>query len=194
MTEILIAFAQNIGAGFAVVAFIIVGGIWAVIKLRDLSKAYKAHDSKICEIEPEIKNINSKLSEIDGSVKTILAIGITGGSQLAQAHSPVRLNDKGIEISKELEAEKIFNKYKNTLINEVENKKPLTAYDIQITSFAIAATILPKLLEQVELEKMKNVAFQKGQILEQMWVIFGIYLRDSVLELRNIPLSDCDKK
>lgn len=192
--------ANNIGVGFAVTLIILVLAIWGFIKVRDAQIKCIDHDNQIKGMVPEIKDIhnkiaetNTKVSEIGGSVKAIMNM-LGQSTPLAVSHSPVTLNDKGLEIAKELDAESIFNKYSERLVNLVLEQGPITAYDIQTVSFNIAATKLLNMMELSEIEKMKNLAFVKGHILEHLWIIFGIYLRNKVLEIRGIPISEIDNR
>ncbi|MBQ7608854.1 MAG: hypothetical protein IJU76_12945 [Desulfovibrionaceae bacterium] len=52
---------------------------------------------------------------------------------------------------------------------------------------------MPEILSATEIEALKKVAFDYGIILDDMWIIFGILLRDKTLAERNIPVIEVDR-
>lgn len=53
---------------------------------------------------------------------------------------------------------------------------------------------MPNLLTDEEMEMIKDEAFKQGVSLDDILFIFGIILRDQILEKRSLSIEDIDKK
>ena len=49
------------------------------------------------------------------------------------------------------------------------------------------------MLDSGELNTVKEVAFQKGILAEDVMMVFGVMLRDSILASRGIAVADVDQ-
>lgn len=104
---------------------------------------------------------------------------------------PLVINDDGKKIAELINAGQTFKNHKEKLIALVEKKlaekKTANPYDIQEQSFFTAAIDMQSMLSDVEIKKIKNVAFSRGEKIAQiMGSIFGIYLRDAILDSKGI--------
>lgn len=100
-----------------------------------------------------------------------------------------------MEVSEKIKANEIFARYAGSLSDEITAQCPAesTAYDIQAAAFKIAKKRMPEILSATEIEALKKVAFDYSIILDDMWIIFGILLRDKTLAERNIPVIEVDR-
>ena len=57
----------------------------------------------------------------------------------------------------------------------------------------VAKEKLLPLLNESELNAIKDEAFARGLLVEDVMSIFGVLLRNSVLHQKNIPIADVDK-
>jgi hypothetical protein len=57
----------------------------------------------------------------------------------------------------------------------------------------IAKQDFQNLLSADCLNKIKTEAYNRGILVEDMYTIFGIYLRDYILKSHNMPVADVDK-
>ena len=111
---------------------------------------------------------------------------------ILRSESPLNLTGKGKEISDEIQAPKIFNKYLEELTSKFDENN-LNAYDIQARSFKIINQYFKEIILEDELEILKNKAYNEGILLDDILSIFGILLRDKILKDKNIPVEDIDK-
>lgn len=152
------------------------------------------------EWKAENKHHENRLSKIEDIHDTVVALKErvqmiyenTNPRAMTRSNSPVAITDKGLEVAEKVKARDIFDKYKHELIAEVEKANPNNAYDIQAVSFGVVKEYLVKRLSDGELKTLKDEAFYQGVILEDIMTIFGVYLRDAVLAIKGIPLSDVD--
>lgn len=117
----------------------------------------------------------------------------TNPKALMQSNSPLGLTPFGEGISLALEANKTFEKYAEKLVAEVEKMSPDNAYDIQKCSLEVARSKLLSMVEEKELAKIKQEAFDRGILAEDILNIFGLLLRNHVLNKKGIPLAEVDK-
>ena len=52
---------------------------------------------------------------------------------------------------------------------------------------------LLRLLNEEELIRIKNLAYQQGVLVEDFFGIFGVILRNHILQQKGIPISEIDK-
>lgn len=84
-------------------------------------------------------------------------------------------------------------KYYQSLKTLVDEAKPANAYDLQARAMDVARKELPARLTDSELLSIKDEAFQRGILEEDVLSVVGILLRNLLLKEKNIPVSDVDK-
>lgn len=146
----------------------------------------KYHEDRLCKIE----SIHETVVALKERVQMIYEN--TNPRAMTRSNSPVAITAKGEEVAEKVKARDIFDKYKHELIGEVDKAKPNNAYDIQTESFNVVKQYMVKRLSDEELKTLKDEAFYQGVILEDIMTIFGVYLRDAVLAMKGIPVSDVD--
>lgn len=109
-------------------------------------------------------------------------------NKLYESHSPVSLTAFGKEIASKVNAYAILDRCYPVLDKHMLEKCPLgtSAYDIQKESSAIIEKTLPPLLLSSEINVMKQVAFENGFPMEDIWSVFSIIFRDHTLETRGL--------
>ena len=111
---------------------------------------------------------------------------ITGlsGRQYTEASSPMSLNNRGKELSKEMDAAKIASRYRTKLVDKAkdENGGP---YQIQENCFDCAADEILKDLKEKDKKTYRHltdIAYNEGVQIEVLMRIVGLVLRDQVLQ------------
>lgn len=109
---------------------------------------------------------------------------------LAASSSPTSLTEKGREIASRIDADALVKKY----MGAFDGSKIENAYDIQQEARNWAGDELPKIMDDADLTKLKEVAFDSGLSMSLIArVVIGLVLRDAVLKEKGIPLSQVDK-
>ena len=171
---------------------------------KRLEKMEDIHDL-VTKDDIKLENIDKRLEKIENIYEIVIStreriqmlyekfISGTVSNPLIASRSPIKLTDEGEEVAKEIDAQSIFNRHIKSLINRIDEENPQTAYDIQTVSFRLTSEELPKMLSKEEMAIIKNSAFNRGIQILNIWVIFGIYLRDKILNDRGVIPSDLDK-
>lgn len=69
---------------------------------------------------------------------------------------------------------------------------PKTAYDIQQVSMEFAKNRMVSMLSEEDLVKVKQEAFNRGILVEDVMSVLGVLLRNHVLQQKNIPIAAVD--
>lgn len=187
MDAIISRLIANINSSVFVLIVILVVAFYLVYMAGKFKEKFFHHEKKLNNIELYSEKIIELKTKVD------LIYQNTNPNKLVAAHSPISLTTIGEEVSKKINAEKILRSHLKTLIHEVEKETPRNAYDIQIVSMNVAKEKLLPLLNESELNAIKDEAFARGLLVEDVMSIFGVLLRNSVLHQKNIPIADVDK-
>ncbi len=173
---------------FVLLAILVVAAI-TLYRLGAWKERFFNHDRRVEKIEA----IHDTVIELKTKVQLIY--DNTNPRAVTRAASPVALTDLGREIAVKIEAKEIFQRYLPVLLDKVNVvcPKSANAYDIQAAAMDIAKKKLPDMASAEEINLIKNEAFARGILAEDIWTIFGIYLRDHILEARGIAVADVDK-
>ncbi len=177
--------------------FVLLGILFAVVfgvyylgyYLGKWKERFFTHDQRLDKMEA----IHETVIKLDTKVQLIY--DNTNPRATFRTSSPIALTDLGKEIASSINAEAIFKRFLAALAAKVDAKCPLmsNAYDIQAASMSIAKTDLPGMASAEEINLVKTEAFNRGIFVEDIWAIFGIYLRDHILEERSIAVAEVDK-
>jgi hypothetical protein len=159
---------------------------WVIYKVGKWNEKFRHHSDKITRIE----NLSEKVIEL--KTKVDLIYENTNPRRTVAAMSPISLTEIGKEIANKIEANKILEKYLSKLIKEVDLENPQNAYDIQMASMKIAKEKMISLLNEEELNIIKQDAYSRGIIVQDIMSIFGVLLRNYILNQRAVPISDVD--
>lgn len=177
---------DELNSSVVVLAVLLIISFYMVFKMGKWGEVFSNHKERIGNIESIrdlVLELNTKVSLIYQNLNP---------NALTMAQSPVGLSDAGLEVANEIQAETIFKNYSSELGRIVEKTSCTNPYDIQQRSFSVANKDLPVLLTEPDLEKIKTAAFHRGLLVEDIMPIFGVLLRNMVLEQKNIPISEVD--
>lgn len=198
------------GAGIAagIVIFIAVVGI--VYRIGRLSERFEHHEKhfekfnnateRIVEIDTRTAHNEKQINKyatlphtlIKLETKMDMVLSFVNPNSPIKAQSPISLTHIGTAIANNLDANKILSRYKDKAKSEVDIESPQNAYDIQMAAMKVAKEKLLSFLADDELEAVKKEAFARGLSLEDIMSVFGVLLRDCILEEKGIPITDVD--
>ena len=169
---------------FAVAAYVL---IWAG---RAIEKSIRT-TSRLDKVEGKIDGLEGKFDKLESKFDLLMANFLP--RKFVKSHSPLALASEGIKIASDIGAAGIFAKHAERLSSIVERSNPQTPYDIQLSAMTVARNDLEPLLEIQELNAIKDAAFKEGVLMDNIWMIFAIMLRDHILKKRGIAISEVDK-
>ena len=178
------------GGAYALITGILVLSWWATSKITtinanhgSLMRSLEKHDGFIDELRKDI-------SYIKGSIELIKVNQV---NDLAQAHSPISLTDKGVEAAQTMNAGAIINANWAKINAQLESSvKDQNAYDIQQYCIETAAVEPEKFFSQNEILQLKQFAFQTGKSFQAVSIVPAILIRDRYLTEKNIPIAEID--
>ncbi len=108
---------------------------------------------------------------------------------LQETASPIKLSERGEKLAEQINARELLARYGDQFdVSDVEN-----AYDIQQMAKQWADDRLPNLMEERDLNRIKDIAFKNGlQLSIILRTVMGLLLRDRALEQKGIPLDQID--
>ncbi|MCL2459097.1 MAG: hypothetical protein FWF31_09715, partial [Desulfobulbus sp.] len=115
-----------------------------------------------------------------------------GAKNPVASMSPISLTSVGIEIKDKLDADSILGKYISRLQSDIEERGVDNAYDIQMAAMEIAKSRLLSMLTGEEQAAVKQEAYNRGLLAEDIMSVYGVLLRDHILKSKGIPVSDVD--
>lgn len=120
-------------------------------------------------------NLNTRLSTLEGK-------------QLTKRNSPVDLTDYGKTVLDNSAGKTFIDDNYQELKEKVELSNPQTSYDIQEES----RKVIEVLKDDIRLNTVKEFLFKEGMEWENIVEVLGIYLRNLILEEKNIDPKDID--
>ena len=198
------------GAGATILAFVIYFTIlitrfltkWETREkdLTELSKKMpkiEVHLDSVREETKDLPTIRATLHSINTSLNSFrnsLDIFITSRpSSVAESKSPLSLNSNGEKLAKELDAEKIIDRNFQELRRSVDAEELNNAFDVQQVAMSVARNFFASQKDDDLIIKAKDIAYNKGLPSLDLYTIFGILLRDKILEERGLVPNDIDK-
>ena len=154
-------------------------GIW--------TQRSKHHESRIEKMEHMTHLLISTQTKVD------LIYQFVNPNATTRAASPISLTPVGERVVSDIGALEIFKNHALNLTSMVEAKNPKNAYDIQQISFDVAKRQLIELLKESELKTIKEAAYKRGLLVEDIVSVFGVLLRNKILEDMKIPIAEVDK-
>lgn len=150
------------------------------------SQKFLHHEDKINNFQ----GLSDKIIEL--KTKVDLIYQNTNPNKLVASHSPISLTEMGKAMADTINADKILSEHIDSLVKEVELDAPKNAYDIQVVSMKVAKEKLLSYLNENNLNAIKDEAYAKGILVEDIMTIFGVLLRNQILKNKGIPISDVD--
>lgn len=160
--------ANSATATIAIVAVLgIPGGV--VFSVFRIGAWYNSVNTDREKFDKFIEKIENKLDQILDRITKL-------SHETLETKSPPRLNDLGLEVSKELGASVWASKIASELISQVKGKKD---YEIQKLSFDLARTSTV-VDEEMEI-KVEICAYERGLVKGDVLDVLAIELRDELL-------------
>jgi hypothetical protein len=138
----------------------------------------------------ELKNDHKETLDELIALRTKFDICVPLKSPYADKNSPLVLTKKGKEISKAMQAHDLIARHEQELSKFIDVSKTKNAYDIQQEAFKIIAERFYELLDENEINLLKNEAYKTGDTIEAILFIFQIIFRDKLLKKYNLFIDD----
>ena len=186
MEAILLALIGKLNSSVFVLFLILIITCIVLFKLGYWAHKFSAHDKRVENIEGMAEKVVALTTKVD------LIYQIVNPHSPLKASSPISLTTTGNDIVTKIDAETIIAKYSEALCVEVEKMSPKTAYDIQQVSIDFARHKMLNMLNEYELVKVKQEAFNRGILVEDVMSVLGVLLRNHILEKKKIPIAAVD--
>ncbi len=162
-------------------------------KWQTRDDSFKQMSDNMPKIEATLENIKEQVQDLP-NIRANLEIFLSNRvSNVAETKSPLSLNKTGETLSTEFQAAKLIDRYYQELKESVDAENPANAFDIQQISLNIARNFFSSKKDDDLLNTAKGIAYEKGVASLDVYVIFGILLRDKILEDRTLSKADVDK-
>lgn len=188
MTDIFLKLIEQLNSSVFVLLGILVVIAWLLFRIGRLSEQFSHHKTKIEKVDV----LSDKLIEL--KVKVDLIYQNTNPNKTVAAVSPISITDNGKQIANKINADHILRKYIDRLSALVEAASPKTAYDVQTASMATAKEKMMGLLNADEINAIKAEAYARGLLVEDIMAIFGVLLRDNILQKKGWSVAEVDKQ
>lgn len=168
-------------------------GNWiATILLGDMRDTIIRIDERIKYLVKDIDEIKPKISKLETVLNEMKPkFDILWKEEIAPAHSPRRLNEKGESILNQSGIKKMIEDKTEWVLNQVKEKRPQNAYQAQEI---IIETILMLKNDTTLKDKLENGAFVTGVDIDTVLFVGAIYIRDKILERLNFKIEDLNRK
>jgi hypothetical protein len=186
MDAIFTKLIEQLNSSVIVLMLILFVVVWLIYHVGRYREIFGTHIKKLENID----GLGDRMVKLETTVNLIYMN--TNPRKLVEAHSPLSLSEEGKKAAETIHADKILGRIHKKLEALVEKEKPKNAYDIQVASMKSTSQMLD-LLNEKELSTIKDYAFQQGLRLEELFPIFGVMLRNIILEERGIPIAEVDK-
>lgn len=160
---------------------------WGVYRLGLLVSKFTMQDNKIDKLEGLAEKVIVLATKVD------LIYQHTNPNRPIAAMSPISLTPIGDQIVERIKAAEILARSVTALTKEVEMVSPKNAYDIQMAALKVVKEKMLALLNEAELTAVKQEAYNRGLLVEDILSVFGVLLRNHILAKKGLPISDIDK-
>lgn len=158
-------------------------------KISNNEKAIKDISKDIKGINSSIAAMNKNIGILIGKMSTIFNSSV--GEEYAEAHSPLRLNNKGEELVKNSKIKSILSPHKDYILEIARKMEPENSFQAQQAVFMAVSEYVEKTPE------VKNVieesAFQIGSNPESIIFVGSLDMRDDIMEKLGFAVSEIDK-
>ena len=172
------------GSSFAIVSAIIGFVFW----LGSFKGEWKEKAKKLEKNEENCQALKDSIAEIKANISILLN---KSGLSTTSQNSPVELTAKGEKIRKKLQADRIVTEKYKHLKKEFEHTSH--AYDIQVKATDLGKQLFESLNDD-EKGYIKEVAYEEGLPLVQIYPIFSVILRDIVLKEKGLETKKAEKE
>ncbi len=186
MDAVLTKLIEQLNTSVFVLLVILGAAFYSIYRIGKWTEKFSAHDEKIKSVDGIAEKIIVLTTKID------LIYQNTNPRALVAAHSPISLTPIGKEIADKIGADRIFESHLSPLVSAVDTESPKNAYDIQVVSMKVAKEKMLSLLNEKDLTIIKDEAFTKGILVEDVMSVFGVLLRNKILSNKGIPIVEVD--
>jgi hypothetical protein len=188
MTAIIVELIKHLNSSVVVLLLILCAVAIGIFKAGQWSKVFKFHEDKISKIEGLADKVLLMGQKVD-----LIYDNTLGAKRPLAAMSPINLTTVGNDIVEKIKAATILERCLPLLTKEVDIEKPNNAYDIQMVAMKVAKEKMLTCLNETELAVVKQEAFNRGLLVEDIMSVFGVLLRNHILGKKGISISDVDK-
>lgn len=140
-------------------------------------------------VDNTLEYLKDAIKRLEIRIETILQrLPRSVNPAMIEGHSPLQLTELGKQISTDIDAERIAERY---LLALTEAYRSMNQYEIQEACFDYAATQIMPDLKAHDPEKAKALAlyaFNTGKMLDELLQIIGIVLRNKVCKKLGISI------
>ena len=172
-----------VGTSFAIASAVIGAVFW----LGNFRGEWKEKAKKLEKNEEDCQTLKDSIAEIKANITILLN---KSGLSTTSQNSPVGLTPKGEEIRKKVQVDRIVTKEYEHLKKEFEDTT--NAYDIQAKATDLGKQLFESLTDD-EKDFIKKVAYEEGLPLTQIYPIFSVILRDTVLKDKGLEAESANK-
>ena len=158
--------------------------------IKDLKQSQQTIITTISEIVGCTKYISESISDIKNELKELKRVK----SDLAMHSSPLQLTDKGKTVKNLINLDQLLANHWGTIqtkiLEQIQDKD--NPYDIQQMCFTYFEN-LELVLTPEELNNIKLVAYNRGESIDDYYIVFGLETRDKIFTHLNIALGTIDE-
>ncbi len=164
--------------------------VWYISHFKTKFGSVERIENNLFSIKEDLGLIKIKFNYIETRIERLE----TQKNILTKRKSPISLTDIGEQYSKDLNAPSIIANHWQDILNKLNSTliADATAYDIQVISFNIGDDFQNYFTKE-ELTKLKDHAFNAGYTIDIYGRLFGIIIRDKILQMRGIDVTEVDK-
>jgi hypothetical protein len=191
MNAILSKLIDQLNSSVFILLAVLICTLWAIYKIGKWTERFRNHEEKITKVEGLADKVLVMTTKVDLIYEHTL-----GPRRPVAAQSPISLTNIGREIAEKIKANTILEKCLPQLTSEVDAitpGNPGNAYDIQLAAMKVAKEKMLSCLNESELIAVKQEAYDRGLLVEDILAIFGVLLRDRILNNKGLSILDVDK-
>lgn len=166
---------------------------WITKKVTEIQTKHNSLSEATQKVDKYIDTLREDISFIKGSIAS-MRNSINTDQSLAQAHSPISLTPKGIAMAEEINIDEMVNqnwdKIQKQINADVADKN---AYDIQQYCIETAAVAPERFFSTSDILLLKQFAYRKGRLLQDISIIPAIKIRDRYMQEKGIAVDEIDK-
>lgn len=182
---------NNLPVSISVFVAVLALGIYLAFKLGGHLTQFKGHGDAITKMAETLPNMLVEVGKI--TTKVDMIYGFVNPHRPVATMSPISLTPSGKEIVENIKADTLLKKCLPQLTKEVEVENPGNAYDIQMVAMKVAKEKMLPCLNNEEQATVKQEAYNRGLIVEDIMSVFGVLLRDHILSQKGLPIAEVDK-
>lgn len=166
---------------------------WVTKKVIEIQAKHDFLSESTKKVDNYIDTLREDISFIKGSIAS-MRNNINNDQPLAQAHSPISLTPKGIALADEINIDAMVNQNWDKIRTQIDAAvSDKNAYDIQQYCIETAAVAPERFFDTSDILLLKQFAYQKGRLLQDLSIIPAIKIRDRYMQEKGIATDEIDK-